>query len=262
MTRQTFGQWALASATAFLMLGCGQPADQFIIIQNQVPGAGCAVPTTLSAEYRATGILDVALVPNDATVGYAVFPVLQNNLPGPSGGQSGDPNRIRLMSYEIDVAVADDAPEAIKSMFSTFTTSGPNGAPDQLIHYGGLTSGSVASGGGNTSSGVTGVPGDLARYIRGTGILQNGGAPFHLLPRIRFVGATTNRTVTSDPFDFPILVCSGCLISNAVEGKVPICPTLSTPNTGNPCNVAQDNSVDCCTGNGGQLVCPATVVSQ
>jgi hypothetical protein len=262
MTRQTFGRWAFASATAFLMLGCGQPPDQFIIIQNQVPSAGCVIPTTLGTDYRATGIIDVALVANDATVGYAVFPLLENNLPGPSGGQQGDPNRIALSSYQIDVDFMEDAPEAIKTMFGVFKTSGLNGAPDSKIQYSEPTSGSVASGGGMTSSGVNGINGDLARYIHGSGLLQQGAAPFHLQSTIRAVGSTVTRSVTSDPFHFPILVCDGCLIANAVDRKVPVCPALASQNTGNVCNVAQDEAVDCCTTNGGQLVCPATVITK
>ncbi|MDB4981170.1 MAG: hypothetical protein JWM82_1922 [Myxococcales bacterium] len=262
MTRQTFGRWALASATALLMLGCGQPPDQFIIIQNQVPSSGCVIPTTLGSDYRATGIIDVSLVASDANVGYAIFPLLENNLPAPSGGQQGDPNRIALSSYQIDVGVMEDAPDSIKTMFGVFQTSGVNGSPDQKIRYSEPTSGSVASGGGMTSSGVNGINGDLARFIRNTGLLQQGAAPFHLSSTIRAVGRTVTRSVTSDPFQFPILVCDGCLIANAVDRKVPVCPALSAPNTGNFCNVAQDQLVDCCTTNGGQLVCPAPVATK
>ncbi len=257
MTRQTFGRWALASATAFLMLGCGQPPDQFIIIQNQVPGSGCVIPTTLGSDYRATGVIDVSLVATDADVGYAIFPLLENNLPGPSGGQAGDPNRIALSSYQIDVDFVEDAPDAIKTMFGALQAT-----QDQKIRYSEPTSGSVASGGGTTSSGVNGINGDLARLIRNSGVFQQGAAPFHLMSTIRAVGKTVTRSVTSDPFHFPILVCDGCLIANAVDRKVPVCPALSAPNTGNVCNIAQDEAVDCCTTNGGQLVCPASVATK
>jgi hypothetical protein len=263
MTRQTFGRGALASAAAFLMLGCGQPPDQFIIIQDQVPTSNCVIPTTLGAEYRATGVVDVALVASDATVGYAIFPLLQNNLPAATGSDSGDPNRIALSRYEIDVDTMDDAPDALKMMFTTFKNGTPdNPTPDARIHYFEPTSGSVASGGGTTSSGVNGLNGDLARLIQSTGLLQGGAAPFHLSSTIRAVGSTVTRTVTSDPFHFPILVCDGCLIANAIDRKVPVCPAAAAPNVGNACNVAQDEAVDCCTTNGGQLVCPAAVATK
>ena len=64
MTTHTIGSWAVASAVAGVLAiaGCGQPPDQFIIVQNQVPTAGCVIPTTRGSLYRATGTLDVSLV--------------------------------------------------------------------------------------------------------------------------------------------------------------------------------------------------------
>jgi hypothetical protein len=262
MTRQTFGRWAFASATAILMLGCGQPPDQFIVIQNQVPDTGCVIPTTKGSTYRGSGVLDVRLVSAGAETAYAIYPLMQNNLPGPTGAQAGDPNRIALSGFKIDISLMDDAPDgALKDKFAAMATSGLNGAPDHRIAYSIPTSGSVESGGGNTSSGVNGLDGELALLIRDSGVLQVSG-PFHIRSTIRAEGSTVTRSVTSDPFDFPILVCDGCLIANAVDRKVPVCPAASVANPGNECNVAQDESVDCCTTNGGQLVCPAVVAAQ
>ncbi|HVZ74106.1 MAG TPA: hypothetical protein VHJ20_17125 [Polyangia bacterium] len=262
MTSAILRGLTLAGAAAMLLAGCGQPPDQFIIIQNQVPEAGCVIPTTLGSVYRSTGVIDVAVVPTGATIGYEIFPLLQNNLPPPSGGQQGDPNRIALSGYDVDVSPMDDAPAAILDLFSTLQTSGTDGMPDQLIKYSEPTSGSVASGGGNTSSGVNGLPGALARKIHDAGVFQAGAAPFHVEATIRAVGRTTIKQYTSDAFHFPILVCSGCLIANAVDGRVPACPTSSAANQGNECNVAQDQVVDCCTTNSGELLCPPTVTSR
>jgi hypothetical protein len=75
---------------------------------------------------------------------------------------------------------------------------------------------------------------------------------------VQALGTTNNgASMTSDPFNYPLQVCSGCLIGN--EGP---CPFKSQPtNLGNPCNPAQDQVVDCCTLNGA-LICPAVVSTQ
>ena len=60
--------------------------------------------------------------------------------------------------------------------------------------------------------------------------------------------------MTSDPFHFPVELCSGCLVANVAP-----CPyAAAAANPGNVCNPAQDDKVDCCTNNGA-LVCPPTV---
>jgi hypothetical protein len=62
--------------------------------------------------------------------------------------------------------------------------------------------------------------------------------------------------MTSDPFNYPLQVCNGWLVGNLGP-----CPFKNVVNTGNACNPAQDDIVDCCTDNGA-LICPATVSSQ
>jgi hypothetical protein len=70
-------------------------------------------------------------------------------------------------------------------------------------------------------------------------------------------GHTTTRDIESDPFDYPVSVCAGCLVAN-----VRACPYTTAPtNLGNECNVAQDTPVDCCTV-GGDLICPPVVSAQ
>ncbi|HXI55103.1 MAG TPA: hypothetical protein VNO55_03540, partial [Polyangia bacterium] len=79
------------------------------------------------------------------------------------------------------------------------------------------------------------------------------GSYLQLAARIR-VSGDRSGTVDSDPFLFPIRVCDGCLI-----GRVETCPFTTPPtNTGNACNVAQDEVVDCCS-TGDNLTCPASV---
>ncbi len=234
--------------TALFLGSCGTPPGQFVIIQNQVPDTGCVVPADLSATYRDSGDLDLSLVNNGAETGYLFFPLMQNNAPASTGGI--DPNRIALSEFEVDLSVADGAPATIVSLFESASNDSMFA---KLIKFSVPTSGSVASGGGNTSGTVNAVPAELARRMLG----QNAVAPgtfFYLTATVRVQGKTLTSTVTSDPFHYPIRVCNGCLAND-----LGICPlSQAGSNSGDPCNIAQDEPVDCCE-LGSSLVCPPVV---
>jgi hypothetical protein len=108
---------------------------------------------------------------------------------------------------------------------------------------------------GELSAAVAAFPVELAGRMLGTqGLSVQRSTLVNL--RIRSFGHTTTRDIESDPFDYPVEVCDGCLIASTQP-----CPFAAEPaNAGNPCNVAQDYPVDCCTA-GNDLICPA-VVSQ
>jgi len=232
----------------FLVAGCGKVPGQFIIVQDQVPGDGCSV-TTDSSIYRPAGLLDVSLVRADAPTAYLVFPLLENDLPGPSGGQLVDGNRIALSALNVDLHLTStDAPTAIVDMFTSLA-----GTP--AVHFSNTTSGSVASGGGHTAAIVEAFPTGLATAIADSNALTPG-MLVSVNARIRALGNKLTGSIVSDDFDFPIQICAGCLVAS-----VQACPVSKAPMlVGNPCNTAQDESVDCCL-IGGSLVCPS-VVSQ
>jgi hypothetical protein len=249
---------ATMGAAALFLVACGTPPGQFVIIQDQVPDTSCAIPASLGSLYRDSGDLDVGLVLDQANVGYLFFPLMQNNLPPSNGG--ADANRIALSSFEVDLGVPDLDPAnngdptyvKIWNLFQTLQASN-----EGLTKYSIPTSGSVASGGGDTAGFVNAVPADLARMIRDTQALKAPGNYFYLTATVRAQGKTLTSTVTSDPFNFPIRVCDGCLTND-----IGMCPVMNAGGaTGNPCNIAQDQPVDCCE-LGAQLVCPPLVSGQ
>jgi hypothetical protein len=248
MTRlTTVAGWAVSSALA-LLAGCsGTPPGLFIIVQDQVPDANCTIPATLGAVYRSQGLLDVRL-----SDGYWLFPLLQNDFPGPSGGTDVDANRIALSGYDVDVELAPGAPDSpITTLLGGLRGDGAS-APDPLVQYSTLTSGSVASGGGNTASSVRVFPGELAKMIRDMGVLS----PLNhywVMTSVRARGGNLGiGKVSSDAFKFPLELCDGCLIVD--EG---VCSSETTP--GNACNLGQDQQVGCCE-LAGQLICPAVTL--
>jgi len=235
----------LAVYATLLLAGCGRVPGQFLIVQDQVPSETCTIPGELSAVYRPEGTLDVKLVTDQATVGYALFPLLENDLPRPTTGQLVDGNRIALAAWSVSLEPLTGS-ATLQALFGDQNAS--------LVQYNLPTSGSVASGGGLTPSFVDAFPPDLARQVRATGELRTGDR-FIVQATVHALGDRINGSIQSDDFHFPITVCEGCLI-----GTQGMCPFRSAPaNPGNPCNPAQDQTVDCCLQNG-NLICPPLVV--
>jgi len=226
---------------------CGRVPGQFEIVNNQVPIGGCLIPTNESV-YQGQGLLDARLVQSGAESAFYVFPLLRNNLPGSTEGV--DSNQITLTSFAVDISMLT-GPQSIRDLLGLLETNTPN-----LLHYKTPWSGSVGSSGGMVSAWVAAFPVELAARLLGAqslGVSPN----VYMNLRIRSFGRTTTRDLESDPFDYPVAVCAGCLIANNQP-----CPYTTAPaNLGNPCNIAQDAPVDCCT-EGSQLVCPPSVVAQ
>ena len=234
----------LTVCALLLLAGCGRVQGQFIIVQNQVPQTGCTVTGDVSAFYRPEGFLDVSIVSDQATAGYLIFPLLENDLPGVTAGQTVDGNRIALAGWHVHLST--NATPMIQGVFD-------DPGNQSFIDYTVPTSGSVASGGGHTPSSVDSFPPDLARLVRNQGELTNT-TTITVDATIHAIGNTINGSIQSDDFHYPITVCDGCLVANTA-----MCPFRATPtNPGNPCNPAQDDPVDCCTMSGKQ-VCPPLV---
>ena len=244
---------ALLAATAFaLAAGCsGTPPGAFIIVQNQVPTSDCTIPAGLGEVYRGAGTLDVRLISTQKT-GYVLFPVMQNNFPGPAGGQTVDANRIALSGFNVDVEVQDSATGSIADLINGFRSMDADPKNHQKVQYSTLTSGSVASGGGFTSSAVEVFPVDLALDVLNMHVLSQT-STFTALATVRSLGKTLTGEVTSDSFTYPITLCDGCLMDNL--GPCPVAAMV-----GNQCDVGQDDSTGCCT-QSGQFFCPAMVAA-
>jgi hypothetical protein len=234
---------ALALAAGPFVVGCGQDEGQFVILQNQVPQAGCVIPGELSKSYRGAGVLDVGLVRDGASAGYLLFPLLQNNYPKRSTG--ADPNRLRLKGAHVSVR-AVDVPDAVTAMLDQLAASADG---QRFLDYDEPWSGTVDSGGGTLPMGLDAFPAELARRIRALGVLQKQ-TRLRFMLGVRAIADGPDGTLKSDEFDYPLDLCEGCLVTSA-----PACPAMPTA-MGNACNVAQDDAVDCCVA-GTALACPA-----
>ena len=229
---------------------CGRVPGQFEILNDQIPqvsGTGCIIPVD-PGMYSGEGKLDISIVRGDFESAYFVFPLIENNLPSSSSNSSIDPNEIQLSGFQIDITpIGAPAPASIQPLF--------DGGP--LVHYQVPWSGGIKSGGGQLSAIVAAFPVALAQSMVAAGGI--GSAPSLTVDlNIQALGTTNNGThMQSDPFHYPVEICSGCLVASVAP-----CPVAAAPaNVGNTCNPAQDLPVDCCTDNGA-LICPPTVALQ
>lgn len=245
----------LLIALPCVFAACGRVPGQFEIVQNQVPQDGCLIGTDTSV-YRGAGTLDLSLIQTGARSAYVIFPLLRNNLPGSSGGP--DPNRIEVHSFAVDIGPSQYGalPDGVRTLFDALEGGGSSSPDYALLHFSAPWAASIDSGGGVAASGVAAFPLELAARVRATGSVGASRSSMVANIRVRAFGSTTTQDVESDPFDFPVYVCDGCLVANVLT-----CPFSSNPtNLGNACNISQDDYVDCCSSNG-SLICPPIVES-
>lgn len=239
----------IAALLPLALAACGRVPGQFEILNNQVPptSGACLIPVAPMV-YRGEGTLDVSIVQPGFGTAYELFPLIENNLPA-AANNGKDPNQIQLTGFDVDISVLGTTTAAAAQVMQSASTS--------LLHYRVPWSGGISSGGGQLSAAVSVVPVDLAEALATNGGLS-ASPSLTLNVRVQALGTTVNGTsMTSDPFNYPLQVCSGCLV-----GNVGPCPFKNAPaNAGNTCNPAQDDVVDCCTDNGA-LICPATVSTQ
>jgi hypothetical protein len=232
----------LCPALAFAF-GCGRVPGQFEILNDQIPTPGtCTVPVDPTA-YQGQGLLDVSIVRSEFQTAYFFFPLIENNLPRPTGDL--DSNQIQITGFDVDIATVGAVSDSAAAVFASSTAS-------PYLHYQTTWSGGVSSGGGQISAMVKAFPVPLAQQLLAAGNLD-ASPSLTVNLKIQALGSTnTGRSMQSDPFNFPVSICAGCLAANLGP-----CPLAATPaNAGNACNAAQDQAVDCCTLNGA-LICPA-----
>ncbi len=245
---RTFRRFVVA-LLPLALAACGRVPGQFEILNNQVPPASgaCVIPVNPMV-YSGEGMLDVSAVQGSFETAYYMFPLIENNLPG-HGAMGQDGNQIQLSGFDVDISAVGFPKAGAAQVLATVDSS--------LLHFRVPWSGGVSSNGGQISAIVEAVPVGLAQALAmGAGLDASPSLTLNL--RVQALGTTNNGTsMTSDPFNFPVDVCNGCLAAS-----IGTCPLPAAPvNKGNACNPAQDQFVDCCTDNGA-LVCPAVWSSQ
>ncbi len=240
---------ALALPTLAACVDAGRP---LVILQAQVPDTGmggCTVPNKRTALRLFQGVLDVAL---DRPRPYYLYPEISNRLPALSGMAGGsEPNRIDVVSLQVRI----EPPPGLAVTWPAECPVSFDWANPLTLFPGDEAPGQVEA--------LRACHAAKIRELFDAGKLDPNIATdvrFRVLVSVK--GKHGGTQITSDPFEFPIRVCYGCLQTgfgdaqfapfNFQNGKVAPCKQLMTnPYQGNVCNPAQDlGPVLCCSVDG------------
>jgi hypothetical protein len=230
--------WAAAVFLSGLLFACETNTASLMILQNQIPGESCVVDSSESAEYRTQGTLDVSWHTDYGgdPMGYVMFPLVKNNMLKTEDLENGviEQNCLILQDVKVDLDLG-----ALGGYFESGYTSYRVG-----------TSGTICPGEMRAISVVVIPP----QVVEALGPLVGQQQVIYAEATIRVVSKRGSKTIESAPMNFPIFICRGCLIFNYGTCDSPHVP--DSPEPGNPCNLAQDDRVDCCQ-EGTLLICPA-----
>lgn len=250
---------ALLAAVAPIALGSCmvESGSSIVIIQNQAPtvmGGGCVIPASRGDLRTGIGTFDVIL---DRSYPYFMYPLLESRLPSGLGVNSADPNRVDIQSWEVRI----EPPPSITVEWSAACPAQYD-FPSPLVIMPGEAASSIVEA-------MRPCHSDLLRSLFQQGKLASSFSErviFRLI--IRAKGRHGGTAIKSDPFEFPVRVCYGCLQTGFGDPafadfsfpRVPPCRQLVTnPYQGNPCNAAQDfGPLLCCAKDveGKDLECP------
>lgn len=198
-----------------------------------MPGPGCAVDDSESANHRSEGTLDVLwYLGAGQTTGYYMFPLMKNNMMSTTGSGEGEQNcmTVREAKVNLKLGALGDGVETTKYKVLTAVTICPGETRAVQLQV---------------------IPPHIVESIASR-VPENGME--HASVEIKMVAKRGRTTIESNTFVFPINICNGCLIKNLGDCNSPAIP--NDPAMGNDCNPAQDNRLDCCT-TGVDWICPA-----
>lgn len=235
--QHTFIPFALALSLGACTAGNGDEA--ILITKNVVAGDACSFSSAASEAGLLHGTINVHS-PN----GYRLHPQMLSRIEAREGFE--DQRTILTKGAHVDITFADPALA--------------NVGGGALTKFDSLFSAPLLPNGGVTDGAFEAIPAALLDAIA----TAKGTASFRteLIVKATVFGEMAGDEVTSNEFQFPVTVCSDCVVNVLVDANnvALACPVMmETLNKGNACNVFQDGLVDCCT-RSGALVCPAPVM--
>lgn len=216
---------ALASV-ALLLGACTEGGATLVIVQNQVPEEGCSVSTDLGT-FRARGLIDV-----NSDQGYLFTPAVQSVL-NEANSETGTQRIVFVEGAEVSLTL----PEGTGVGATTFTQR---------------FSGSIFPQGISTFAFEI-VPAEVLASLRGS---TSPGDRVVAEAEITLFGTLEGSEIESQPYVYPVEICNGCVATFDLG----LCSELPAgyEATGGICVAYQDtDSVECCTDDGGNAICPA-----
>jgi hypothetical protein len=254
MKRVEMRAWLLSLGGLTALAACTDVNNSVIVLQAQVPDDECVVSDESDSNTRLeSGVLDVAL---DQLYAYQLFPLVQNNLLAAASEIDIDPNRVTVTGSRVKIV----PPAGVSVPFRDDCAAEFDHPSQSVILPGEQRAVRVEA--------IRACHAGLVRDLFRAGALNPALAEsvyFRALVRIK--GRHGGSNFMSDPFEFPIRICYGCL-QTGFSGpyapfnfpKTPPCSALdNNPFTGNLCAPAQDRGpILCCAQDamGTILQCP------
>lgn len=234
----------VAVALAVSLAACADDTGGGLVIRQNLapPETGCIFQPEATSPYFARGTISM-FSPSP----YVMTPLIESRITAMDGMESQRTVLVRgaRVDLRIEGATADNA--SIDITAADF--------PAGSLKFTSLFSAPVAPNGGLSVGDFDLVPTAVIAELRSRfGNMRN--VNVQLVGAIKVYGDLGGDEVESDSFEYPVTVCTDCIVNNIGE-----CPSPDTVRTGNPCNPFQDGIVDCCTQANG-LLCPASVDMQ
>jgi hypothetical protein len=238
----------LATLSAALMLvGCASQGDEGMTVINNtaVSGDQCTLTGDLSQPFKSHGLI-YGLSP----LGYTLTPLISSRV------QMGMEVNADILQKTIFLRGAD----VTLTLKAVSVESGGQYTvtqKDTLVEqFGVLFAGSLPPA-GSVNVGFEVIPPATLRTILGmSGAPAGANINAEVLASVVIRGDLGGDEITSNTFEYPISVCTNCVVVN--NGA---CPMAGVPRTGDACNPFQDGIVDCCTDASGSLICPASTAT-
>jgi hypothetical protein len=241
--------------TSFLValvavVGCADTGGQTLIVLNiTAPDDECVIdPGAGGAAFIPAGRIDATgVVELGSQVGYLATPAIENIADGQMGAQASN-RTVILQGARVDLVIGThaDGTELLSAGELEALTN------INALRFTAPFSGAIEPDGGRVGVAFELVPPAVVAAISGklaVGEVALVTGSFSVFGRT--VGGSS---VESDPFDFPVTVCNGCLFTHL--GNCLGLPDDEYP-AGGACNLFQDAAGTCCTSSAGFEVCPA-----
>jgi len=218
--------------------------EGLLVTRNVAPtGTSCIFTGDETESFFAHGFLTTQLIPAYGPTAYLVNPQIKSRITALD--TEIDMKTVITSGADIDISFADDSFGA--------------GIDDSLLHFRQLFTAPIEPNGGITDASFVLLPEDLV-----SSIAQAAGTNYAIEVITKFTvhGSMSGADVSSQEFTYAVTVSdhgiANIFPANA-SSTMTTCaaPSGTTVRAGNPCNIAQDLPIDCCTTNDGGLVCPA-----
>lgn len=233
---------AIASL-AFSLVGCvaaDGAGDEAIYISKAVAAnESCSFESSESEPFIGHGVISAF-----SPAPYLIFPQMKSRITTVDASQQ-ESKTIQIRGARVNLDFKDSAVGAlVSSENKKFQT---------------LFSGPLAPNSGSATDGIFELIPDGALAAIAAGKLPGDDFETEVVGKIVVFGDLAGSEVTSQEFQFPVTICTNCVLGNVrTGGTFPPCPMAGGIRLGNACNPYQDGVVDCCTDteNNNQLVCP------